>query len=666
MNTDQIITSVSIFALVVSFAGFNASAERIMYHGFPLDKDAAYCKGFVSSGADAFRPTKVGNMIKTGSAQTSLLLPGCFAESTKILQQKGGADDAAVFIADESGGLFSGTASGGKVCKMTDNCQARKGTLYFRLLLNAEQGVIDALEAKSNVYPTVANSQSCGILWTVPDYHAGCVGRDNLRLNQGLALSVQDNIADSSINLNFVRGFLVSLFKDSTGAVSIKLFAWGSDTAELKSARTCTLVDNVQAGATYICLLRIDVGAGDEADVIYAMAQPTSTYDPKANWPGKPFPTKVTANLIGGEDVSSLNANLVLYGANKNSGKMRFDEICLSTSADEAVVSDVLGQNLGHVIAYDGFPCGMGAYANDSLMVRKMSALSTVDIYGFSDTKWNQKTSKDAPTLFGAGTGLLLPELYAANGISATDGTAIGFSSSSVQSLLTYREFSNGLLNLSVGKTLNMRFLLSVTKDALSSLVVGPDTAGTLIEGESGVKAHVNYLGAGIDTLTTGAESGDSAAPALCKRDNSCLFTFVKGSDGTVGLYLNLRTHAADTPSAYKLASVDASVGGTFLCFASIEVGTGTGGKERIRAFGVNVNEVSEQHIETWAPANAGKESAIEYEIIGSEAYPKHLVVGGDACKNKFAFDEFALSLGDWYPLVWAKYPRKGLMLSIR
>lgn len=471
--------------------------------------------------------------------------------------------------------------------------------------------------------------------------------------------------------LNFVRGFLVSLFKSADESVSIKLFLWGSDTPNTSSCKTITLVDNVTADETYVCLVRIDIdAAANGAEAVYAMAQPVSSYDSAADLVGNKFFNVVSANLIGGEGSSSLNANVVFQGANKNLGTMRFDELCLTTAADEAVVSDKAGQDLGVVIAYDGFPCGTGAYPESETDVESMQSLSSSLCAGFADRTWGMNMLKSTPKIFGAGAGLSLPEIYAEKGVVVTDGTAIGFNRSTTQSLSMHRAFTDGLLNLSEGKTLNMRVLMSVTSGALTSLAKGTDTTGTLLEGEAGQKKKVNYLGAGIDILKTGevakVEFNDSAAPCLCQRDNSCLFTFVKGSDGNVGLYLNLRTHAADTPSAYKLAEVDSAVGGTYLCFATIEVGTGTAGKEKIRAFGVNVKDVKDRYVMNWVPSDAGKDSAIEYELIGQDAYPTHLVVGGDSCADRFAFDEFALSFGDWYPLVWAKYPRRGLVLSFK
>ena len=147
-------------------------------------------------------------------------------------------------------------------------------------------------------------------------------------------------------------------------------------------------------------------------------------------------------------------------------------------------------------------------------------------------------------------------------------------------------------------------------------------------------------------------ETNDTAAPALCPRDNSCLFAFVKGADGKVGLYLNLRSTVSGVQTSCKLADVDATAGGTYLCFATIEVGTGKNGAERIRAFGVNVNDVTEQHIGRWAPSDAGRGGAVECELIGETSYPKHLAVGGQDCSPSFRFEEYARHRIDYCDVV--------------
>lgn len=646
--------------------GTVASAETIMYNGYPRTEDATYFKGFATTVSNgSMRPTGVGNMMKNTVKFSTLSFPACFDDAPYILPLRGGEDDASLYVADATGGAFSGTASGAKLLKMTDNCQSRTGSLHFRVLMRAEQGVLDALTSDSVANPTLANSQTCGLFWTVPDYFQGCAGNDNLRLNSGLNLSAENNIANKGISLNFVRGLAFAFYRDASG-VSLRLFVWGSETTALASAQTITLVDNVAAGETYVCYAKIDVGAADHADIIRGMAQPVSTYDRSAAWPGSPFPRAIRSNLIGGSGATALNANLVVMGANKLVGRMQIDEVCLATTVDETVVFDAAKIDMGVVLAYDGFPCGTGAYSDSEVNVNNMASLSTPAIYGFSGTKWGMCLTKSSPKLFGADAGLSFPAVYAANGIVATDGTAIGFSANSKQPLMMYRTLTDGLLNLSVGETLNVRFLMSVTPSALASLVAsGSD--GALDEGTATVKASVNYVGAGLLSLpATPIEGNDTQAPALCPRDNSCLFAFVKGADGKVGLYLNLRSTVAGAQASYKLADVDAAVGGTYLCFATIEVGTGANGAERIRAFGVNVNDVTEQRIAKWVPADAGKASAIECELISGTSCPKHLAVGGQDCGSSFKFDEFALSLGDWYPLVWAKYPKHGAVLIFK
>ena len=662
--------------LVAVFLGLSlvSQAETIMYNGFPLNSDATYFKGFTIAESNAkMRPTGLSKMTRNAVSNSTLTFPGCFGGSARILPVMGGANDASLYVTDTNktdGGIFdpASNVSGAKILKLSDNCQARTGSLHFRVLMKAEQGVLDALSAGSGA-PTLANSQTCGLFWTVPDYFEGSGNNGNLRLNGGLKLSATDNIADKSgLTYNFLRGLAFSFYKDSSGVVSLRLFAWGSETASLDSAPAITLVDAVQADETYVCYAKVDIVANDAGDVICGMAQPVSTYDRSAAWPGSPFPSAIRSNLIGGSGSAGLNANFLVMGANKYAGKMLVDEACLTTSAEEAVVFDAAKTGVGVVIANDGFPCGTGGYPTAAKGVGLAAILPTTSaIFGFANASWTQAINKSVPKTFGEGHGLSFPSIYADHGIVATEGTSIGWDQSYAQAMMVYRELSSGLLALSAGETLNMRFLLSVTPTALTNLATGPDAEGTLMPGTIGTQANVNYVGAGLLSLpAVKIETGDSEAPALCQRDNSCLFAVVKGSDGNVGLYLNLRSTAASDPVSYKLANVDAA-GGTYLCFATIEVGAGTDGKERIRAFGINVNDVKEQNVANWAPENP-KEDAIECELIDSASvsYPKQLAVGGSVCGDSFKFDEFALSVGPWYPLVWAKYPRPGLMMIFR
>lgn len=666
-------TGRSLLVASVMLCATVASAEVIMYNGFPRTSDATYSQGFTASG---MRPSGVSSMMKNDVKYSTLQLPACFAESSYILPLRGGEDDASLYIADVSkveGGIFSSGTSGAKVLKLTDNCQSRTGALHFRLLMRIEQGAMDAMTAadENTPYPTLNNSQSCGLFWTVPDYYRACGDNASIRLNKGLELSADDNTGSTSISVHFSRGLTFAFFKESTDVVSLKAFVWGAEETGTSKAKILTLVESVTAGETYVCSAKIDIGLAGGKDVIRAQAQPVSTYDPTLPWPGTPYPQAAIAKLIGGGGSSTLNAHLVVMGNNKCLGKVQVDEICLTTKAEEAVVLDAAKVETGVVIAYEGFPCSgvWNAYSADEIDLSGMQDLSSHVVCGFSDKKWGMFLAKNAPKVFGAGAALSLPALYTANGIGATDGTSIGFKANTKQPLMMYRTFTSGLLDLTAGTRLNMRFLMSVTSAALTSLAKGPDVNGTLLEGTAGVNVNVNYLGAGLAALPSPEqkiEFNNTQAPALCPRDNTCLCAFVKGSDSKVGLYLNLRTKGTDAPTSYKLADVDASVGGTYLCFVTIEVGTGADGKERIQAFGVNVDDVRDRRVEHWAPADANKTNAIEHELISTTAYPTHLMVGGSDCSASFKFDEFALSFGDWYPLVWAKYPKQGAVLIFK
>lgn len=656
---------------LVGAMALTARAEIIMYNGFPTDSDETYFKGFtITDSASKMQPTGLGKMMKNEAACLPLAFPECFSESSAMLPVKGGTKDVSLYVTDlkkADGGIFDYTSSaveGAKVLKLTDNCQARTGSLNFRVLMKGEQAVLDSLTSDSKAYPTLGNSMTCGLFWTVPDYFTACGTYSSMRLNKGLNLSTESNLANSGITYNFSCGLAFAYYKESDGKVSLRMFVWGSEATAVGDAQSITLVDNVTAGETYVCYAKIDIGAGEVADTISGMAQPVSSYNKAALWPA----SAIRSNLIGGDSVAGLNANFLCMGANKYVGKMIVDEACLATKSEEAVVFDAAKFDNGVVIANDGFPCGTGAYSETKQNVSGMASLATNAIYGFSDSKWTMNLSKSYPQIFGSDNGLAFPTVYASHGIVATDGTSVGFTGSQYsQAQMVFRTFAADLLKLSVGEKLNMRFVMAVTKSALDYLAKGPDSNGTLMPGTVGSKANVNYLGAGILALPeTKVETGDSHAPALCSRDNTCLIVLVKGSDGKVGLFLNLRPKDGEAAS-YKITDVDASVDGTYLCFVTIEVGTGTDGKEKIRAAGARIDEVTDQYSLNWVPANV-KSNAIECELIDAEnsSYPKNLAVGGSTCGTSFKFDEFALSLGGWYPLVWAQYPPTGLKLIIR
>ena len=641
----------------------SADAEIVMYQGFPATpgEGQTIYRGFTAD-SKSLLPA-AGTYVTTDKANT-LVVPACFSGSPKIPVSNVEADGSILFSSEQVN-----ATGGAKLLTLADNCQSRKKSLYFRFLIRADQAALDGMREYTSGVPYISRTYSCGILWAADNYTRACVDNTNLRFNKGLSISAGHNpdLETSSAWLSFARGFVVDLVKERAGGpCSLNLYAWGKGASDLASdVRRLKLLSGLVGGKTYICFVRLDIDAyvnGD--DRLCGFAQPVEDYDPAVKWTGQPFMKAIRADIIGSGG-EGLFAHLAFQGASLGSAEkmIRADEIGLATEADELAVHALQNKNFGDVLAYDGFPCCEGGYSASSPSFA--NSLSTENVFGFSE-RWSMYISKGTICLGANGTGLSLPSVYSSQGILPSDGTSIQYSSTINQNMYVRRAFTDGLLARSTGEVVNMRLLISATPAALKELLEAVDMSGTLNPGEVGTQKRLNYFGGGIGDCSVQLETDSSHAPTLCKRGNACFFTFTRDTKANVGLYLNLLSGANDTPVAYKILDVDKSVGGTFLCFAQIEVGTGAGGKERIRAFACNVSDVTDKVVTTWLPSGKG-DAPIEHELIDAErgSYPRHAMIGG-AVATGFLADEFGVSLGVAYPLVWAKYPSDGLMLLFR
>ena len=650
---------------VATFWTFAAGAEVICYNGFSTspNSDLRSRVGFTSDSSVPV-PSGVSTYVmppqNSGNANP-LSLPSSFAGVESITQVFGGEHDGSVRMsAPSAAGNF-----GSKVMTLADNCQSRRGQLHFRFLIRADQGALDGRSAQASKYPAALDQYwTCGLVWAVDDYTKMAVTDSSVRYVSPYGISSDHVVANANRTLlTFSRGFMVGLSKESKGRPILVLYVWGSSSTTLSSCRSIELVRDVEGGKTYICHVRLDIDHfSDGADRLMAFAQPIDDYDTNAfNYP---LVRSVRADVIDGS--TDLYANLVLGGPNDASNLVCIDEIALATEAGDLSFCDFADAPVSDILAYDGFSCETNEYEKGSYQVSgKMvtSPISTKNIFGF-ETQWGMFISKGVPVFGGEGTGLSLPACYAAAGVVSRPGTSITFSAAADQAMYLKRAFNDETLALQAGEVLYMRFLLKATDEAIRKLTQGPGTDGTLDPGTVGVAGNVNYFGAGIADCSTQIETGNSMAPALCRRANSCFITLTKGEDYKVGLYLNLLTSDGDTPVAHKIADVayegTGAAAHTYFCFVRIEVGTGAGGKERISGFAADIEDITDKWGRNWFPTDV--DNTIEHEIIGSSAYPKHAVVGGKAHPG-FAFDEFALSLNAPMPFTWAKRPRGFLLL---
>ena len=663
MNISRIASS-TLFGLAFSLT---AEASLIMYDGFSPSpaKSPSHFQGFGSDWSQTIKPSASSYLHFDGGHLEPLSLPECFADVPTILPVPGDAGkDAAIRYSFDS----TTPNSGAKVLTLVDNCQSRAGELHFRFIFRADQAALDGLSAATAKAPDRRMMDSCGILWSTFDYNHACVTNDSVRFTQNQFVIGTDpgKVADAYANITFCRGFLVSLLRDSwTKKCVVRLHVWGKGATDfVTDVKSIDLIDDVVGGKTYLCHVRIEINHyanGDDRFV--GFVQPADDYDPSCGWAGAPLVRSVRADVIG-TDGSDLIANVVFQGVNDAKNSVRFDEMGLATAAEDLSLITFNDEKFNDVLAYEGFSCGPGGYApGTNIAVSAASSGLPSNFQGFS-ALWSMPYNKSAVTMLGDGNGLDLPPCYVAQGVLSSAGTAIGYGSTPAQGMYVRRPFESGLLALKPKDVLHVRCLIAANATALSNLVRGPDLVGGLITGTPGKQENVNYYGAGIGDCSAQIETNqlqESHAPTLCCRARSCFFTFTKGSDGKIGLYLNLLTEADGTPVAYKIKDVEATFAGTVFCYARIEVGTGTDGKERITAFAEDVTKIADKYAANWIPAEYGQ--FIEHELISETDYPRHAMAGGKAVPG-FCFDEVGLELGkNPIAFAWAKRPGGLLML---
>lgn len=670
---------IAIMALVVA----SAHAEMLMYHGVPgtgaLGKHPEFktsvFRGFtaeVESRGDFAPSASSYATIEGYTAGVTLKNPDCFAESGDIPPVPLNSTNSSVIASSPS---LTGT--GAKVMTLLENGQSKTGSLFFKMLIYADQDVLDAMTADTASAPTLHVSESCGVIWSVDDYFHEWKQNDELRYITGyeIAHSGRNPKLDDGSNrpkIAFSRGFMIGLHKDVCGVPEIRLYAWGKASSDYESGvKSIPLAYGIVGGKTYVCTVRIDIGKYDNGEErLSGLAQTAEEYDRYADWAAVPFHQSIRTEMIGAADAKDLVAQLTVQTKGfGGAGYLRFDEIGFATEKSDLVVWNPPAEDYSSVLAYDGFPCGDHGYSTEARRINskdgqnKDVSPATNAVFGFSEP-WLMYIDKSTTVYVGEGNGLAFPSPYAAQGIVPFPGTAMGFSSTGTQALYAKRTLSDGLLALTKGDMLNFRCLLSVTDKTIAALSNPPEKPGYLTTGAVGTKSNVNYVGCGIADCVQ-LETGDSQAPCLCRRGNACFFTVTKNSDGTSAVYLNLLEQQDGEQIPVKILDVDPAVGGTFLCYAQIEVGAGANGKERIRAFACDVSKVTTQEVKTWVPASKA-DPAIECELISDSSYPKHAMIGGQVA-NGFRADEVALSIGrDPYPLVWAKYPPTGLVLIFR
>ena len=232
--------------------------------------------------------------------------------------------------------------------------------------------------------------------------------------------------------------------------------------------------------------------------------------------------------------------------------------------------------------------------------------------------------------VFGANFGLALPSVMTAAGFSSIGG-AVGLnpSQNNAEFRAMHHQFAdNKTLAAGAGTNLYVRMLLNLDSTAAGKLV-----AGDKLENKNG-----GYFGAGF--VNYGASGKQHYL--LRRTDCKASFSFViwKNSDNAYVLSLTL-TDASGNITDYPVIT-GISLGETYICYAEIQVGAGTDGKEIVRAGAMATSSFSAAA--PWAMIGDNSDSVM-VQLITDSIYPTSMAVAGPYGTNggRFLADEFVV-----------------------
>lgn len=265
------------------------------------------------------------------------------------------------------------------------------------------------------------------------------------------------------------------------------------------------------------------------------------------------------------------------------------------------------GTARGNVLVYEGFHPADYNNVGDNTQMTPSNASTTGDYtVGLATGAWSMTGSM--PKVYGANYGLALPSAMTAAGFSALGGS-IGLNPGDDSTAL--RSASHGLvaetLKVSSG-SLYVRALLNLDSKAATKLVAG----------EALAQKDGGYFGFGLTT-------GDQDYYLLTASKSSIAFVVWKNSSNQYVLSLAHTTAAGTAFTSYPLVT-GISLGTTYLCYAEINVGAGTDGKEVLRAGAMAVDAFTTDT--PWAKLSGNSES-IEVELMTDSSYPTRIAVAG-------------------------------------
>ena len=232
--------------------------------------------------------------------------------------------------------------------------------------------------------------------------------------------------------------------------------------------------------------------------------------------------------------------------------------------------------------------------------------------------------------VFGANFGLSLPSVMTTAGFSAVGG-AVGLNPS--QNNAEFRAMrhplaDNKTLAAGAGTNLYVRMLLNLDSTAAEMLA-----AGDKLENKNG-----GYFGAGF--VNYGASGNQYYL--LRRSDCKASFSFViwKNSGNAYVLSLALTDATGNTTDYPVITGI--SLGETYICYAEIQVGAGTDGKEIVRAGAMATSSFSAAA--PWAKIGDNSDSVL-VQLITDSVYPTSMAVAGPYGTNggRFLADEFVV-----------------------
>ena len=268
-----------------------------------------------------------------------------------------------------------------------------------------------------------------------------------------------------------------------------------------------------------------------------------------------------------------------------------------------------------NVLVYEGFhPADYGNVSASGNVTASSYTLTSQHTIGVSTANWNAMGGSQIK-VFGENYGLALPAEMTAAGFSVVGGS-IGLNPGSANK--AHRAMSHNLvantLKVSSG-TLYFRMLLNLDAKA----------AGQLNAGSSLSQKDGGYFGFGFGKAPSGS---NYYSPTSLQAGLS--FVIWKNSSNQYVLSFVHTTASETTFTDYPIIT-GISLGTNYVCYAEVQVGAGTDGKEIIRAGAMAAHDYN--MVTPWAALGGGSDS-VEVELITDSDYPTCMAVAGPYATN--------------------------------